>query len=591
MKCETAAWAYAGFRCSRSETSRLNDRACHGERTVDLRFLNGTTNMIASMLGQWRSARSLYCFLAMVTIATVGQDTSIWADWSCPIDPVPTVVVPEINVEVQTDPQGDVQIRRTDVGCVGPVNTISQNLPDIISTRIGIWMPNNPLTNPFNGTYLTSGDLFFRLDIEFAGLVNPPGPLGCCGDPTFAPFLYGPNPVLGYVEIDIDSDSNTGGELEVPEYHYLGNVGRFGGLPSQPWYQNRAAWDASAFDGNIQTPPFVDRSGEDFHIDLQSWNITSIDRSDQTDWIFGPGEVWWIKGRFFPRAHGYEAFSFACCEGNPGSYSPQVTIQFAHYTTTNRTVISLVYPLTNAGSAMLGFGGPGVEAPDGNVSNQTSIHEALEELVYSATEAGPEKRNDPNFQIIARWADKDPNMYLNPRTWRINLLMGTSYLSPVTGSPFVWTDIMPNVLTGDCDAGGTIDTLDLAQWDLFLEENDGKSNFDQDGCVNGKIQLFNFGYNFSLYDVNYNGIIDLQDRNKISNSIYSPFDFDHDGDVDLSDFGHLQHCLSDSSNPTINYECLDSDLDKNGFIDQNDMWRLRLCLSGAGASVDPMCGH
>jgi len=63
-----------------------------------------------------------------------------------------------------------------------------------------------------------------------------------------------------------------------------------------------------------------------------------------------------------------------------------------------------------------------------------------------------------------------------------------------------------------------------------------------------------------------------------------PMDFDSDGDVDLSDFGVLQRCLS-STNP----ECASAEFTGNNIIDSAEVAMFMRCLSGPNVVVDPQC--
>jgi hypothetical protein len=60
-----------------------------------------------------------------------------------------------------------------------------------------------------------------------------------------------------------------------------------------------------------------------------------------------------------------------------------------------------------------------------------------------------------------------------------------------------------------------------------------------------------------------------------------PADFNHDGDVDQSDFGHLQSCLSGSG---VSYGpgCQDADLVVDGAVDGADLDAFLSCVNGAG---------
>ena len=414
---------------------------------------------------------------------------------------------------------------------------------------------------------------FFRLDLVLAGLVNPPGTFGY-GFP-YDPFRYGPNPVFGYIEIDMDADVDTGGELDHPELRYLGNAARFGGLPAEARYAGRAALGLSAFDGAFNTPPFVERSGEEFHIALHGWQIDQVIRSDQTGTAFGPGDTWILVGHLFHRAHAYERFSYACCTSNLGSYEPVVRLRFAHDIATDRTRISLVYPLTNQASAASAGQGT-VEPLDGDASNQNSVLEALDDLIFSVNNAPAAWTTDPAYGIVSRWGGKNAHAFLDPAQWRITILVGTSYAAAGEDAMFVWTDIAPNVLPGDFDGSGTVDAADRSRFDNHVAFADGRAGWDEDGEVNGRVQLPGFGWNFSVFDVNYDGRIDPADRPTAG----VPGDFDGDADVDLADFSGFQACFNGPNRPPANSGCVRADFDGDGDVDLTDFGVFQVCFNG-----------
>lgn len=488
------------------------------------------------------------------------------------------------------DPHGDVRVRRTDTGADGPVGLSQHSLPDLFSVSTGTWRPSEPQTDLFSGTWSNMGQ-FFRLELVFDGVMNPPGPLGCCGQPYFDPFRYGPNPVSGYVEIDVDGDINTGGELAWPDLRYLGVTSRFGGRPTSSALGQRVAVDSRAFDQNLATPPFVERSGEDFHLELVGWEIDSdhIHRSDTTDWLFGPGETWIITGHLLHRAHAYSRFSSACCRSGVeiGNYEPLVSVQFAHNVMSDRTTVSLVYPLTQAASAA-SRGSATTEPMDVLFTNQNSIQESLWELVISAWAASPLDRLLPEFALIAPWETKNPDAFLDPSLWQVRVLVGGHYTSQ-QDSFFVWSDIYPNVVVGDFDGNGVVNPADLAAFDLYLLSNDGNATLDADGTVNASIEILNFGPAFSLYDINYDGLIDAEDRAAIGGPMMPRADFDRDGDVDQADFAHMQRCMSSSA--PLRAGCRNADLLRNGRIDQDDLVIFMECASGPGIPANPACGR
>jgi len=70
-----------------------------------------------------------------------------------------------------------------------------------------------------------------------------------------------------------------------------------------------------------------------------------------------------------------------------------------------------------------------------------------------------------------------------------------------------------------------------------------------------------------------------------------PADFDRDGDVDLSDFGHFQKCLSGSDVDQDDYDCEYARLDGDSDVDAYDMQRFLNCLAGPEIQIDPNCAN
>ncbi|MGQ9652208.1 MAG: putative collagen-binding domain-containing protein, partial [Phycisphaerae bacterium] len=66
-------------------------------------------------------------------------------------------------------------------------------------------------------------------------------------------------------------------------------------------------------------------------------------------------------------------------------------------------------------------------------------------------------------------------------------------------------------------------------------------------------------------------------------------DFDHDGDVDLADFGHLQMCFTGSGEVVADTACLDAILDGDSDIDAADLQVFVRCLSGADVPANAEC--
>ncbi len=443
------------------------------------------------------------------------------------------------------DPPGDVLPRRTDNTADAPPDLTGRNLPDLVSYVIGRWSPTDAGADPFLGGYSGTGR-FLRFDISLNGLINPPGPAGLIDDAT-DPTLYGPHPVLGFVEIDMDVNADTGGEFNFPQYRYLGNVGRFGGLPSaRPVLALRAARDRRDF-CNAATLCPVQRSGEEFHLaffgDLYEQIIFL---NGNNDGLFEAGEVWELRGPILHRAHGYEPFSLAGAgrgvSGGFGVYEPQTRLRFAHLPAQNRTVITLVFPLDNEGAAAM-ISAVNVEPLDGNAANQASILEALDDLWFSAEFFLQNPTGDPRQTIINQWAAQNPGDYLVPMAWEMTFLFSTSHINTSAGcgafgGPFLLTDIHPNVIPGDFNANGVVNQFDVALWQNYLSANDG-GPADEDGTNNLAVQVPAFACNFSLYDVNYDGVVDGRDLFYVG----LPGDIDIDGDVDLADFATLAVCF------------------------------------------------
>ncbi len=76
---------------------------------------------------------------------------------------------------------------------------------------------------------------------------------------------------------------------------------------------------------------------------------------------------------------------------------------------------------------------------------------------------------------------------------------------------------------------------------------------------------------------------------QVSLTISAPGDFDLDGDVDMSDFGHFQFCLTGDGVPQILVGCQDTQLDDDSDVDQNDFGIFTDCLSGANVPPPPQC--
>lgn len=453
-----------------------------------------------------------------------------------------TIVSAALRAPAQTqivrDPPTDAVIRRTDAGNNDPINPLVQRLPDIVEMRLGWIMQSNYDDDVFRGTGRATAE-YMKFELVLDGLINPPGPIAYGQNPIYNPILYGPSPLYGFIEFDIDSDENTGGEFDYPYSRYLGNVARFSGLPHVPQLINRAAEDYSDLDGDIATPPFVDRSGEEFHLTFLAEDIESIEiiaeATGGNPALFEAGEVWNIHAHWFHRAHGWEPFLFLCWEQN-GEYEPEVTVRFAHSIVTNQTTVTLIYPLTNNGQSFDDAICTRGTIYDGCPDNQNSILEALSELQFCA--ANPIDPWDPNFVMLANWATKNPNSFLFPETWRMMALVGTAFQAePTIGGHYVWTDVWPNPRHGDFNGDCQIDAVDTAKLWGYIQQHDGQFDFDDDGSsTNNSILLHYFAQGCCMYDTDYDGIVSMQDS-------IVPGDMNLNGALDIYDLPDFVQAL------------------------------------------------
>jgi hypothetical protein len=68
-----------------------------------------------------------------------------------------------------------------------------------------------------------------------------------------------------------------------------------------------------------------------------------------------------------------------------------------------------------------------------------------------------------------------------------------------------------------------------------------------------------------------------------------PPDFDHDTDVDTSDYGHLQQCFSGPGIAQDDPACADARLDDDPDVDRADFEAFLACFSGPDIVADPYC--
>lgn len=354
--------------------------------------------------------------------------------------------------------------------------------------------------------YVPAPNDVIEVRLVFDGLVNPPGPLGLAALP-FDPFRFGPSPLLGFVEMDADDDRNTGGEIgSGATFRYLANVARFGEKPYDS-IGERAAEDGGDLDGSFWSDPQFERNGADFAVVFCGcFDVEGTEIAGDGNSTFDAGDTWIVEGRFFQRAGGYEEASAVFGGSFFGLYDPIVPAWFSHDVLTDRTTVTIQFPLTMQGAALLT--GEPVEPIDLEVLNHTSIVEALEDIIAGAGGTLPE----PTRTLTERWFGQLVTESLDPDRWRITGLFGTSYqFQDPAGALYVWTDAAGAHGLADFDGSGTIDALDVSRWDSALAWQDGGPG-DADGLINGTVTLPNPGLNFSLFDLTGDFIIDAADR-------------------------------------------------------------------------------
>jgi hypothetical protein len=428
---------------------------------------------------------------------------------------------------VWTDPAGDAVIRRTNTGNNGPINPAG-TLPDLVRVSLASWEPLNPVADPYTGQVIPSGTgHIFRLQVVFKGLINPPGPLGIGTGGEFDPYRFGPSPVYGFLEVDIDDDIDTGGVFDAAaRFRYLANVGRFGRRPLGP-IGTRVANSADDYDSNFYSDPQYERSGSDFDLVLCGCgNVTVISEGGNGNGLFDPGETWIVRGRFFQRAAGYECASGAFGGSALGRYDPLVNLRFSHDADANETTITLVYALDMTGAAMLT--GQSQQPVNYNAGDHTSVLEGIQDVIDHAHTLG-----GPCFELAHRWDGRQASQYLRPDLWGVRALFGTTF-SQQQDALYVWTDTGMNETPGDLNGDGTAGASDRALVQSAIAQMDGGPR-DADGTVNGSVQVVGPGPNFNIHDVTGDMFINSADV-----TFYCYPDCNGDGQLTLSDFGCFQ---------------------------------------------------
>lgn len=437
-------------------------------------------------------------------------------------------------VEVEFDAVGDAVIRRTDPGNDGPLGP-GATLPDLVRLEVMGWVPSGP-GDPYTGSPVDSENAHVaRINVVFQGLLNPPGPTASAA--AYNPFMFGPSPLLGFVELNMDRNRNTGGQpSSAAVYRYLANIGRFGSYPSSSEY-DRACGSVADQDLDYLTPPFFERSGEEFSLALCGCETPVIvSQIGDGDAIFEAGETWIIEGRFFKRAAGYRDASIcrSLLNFDFGLYEPLVRLRWSHHIPSDRTTVSLVFPLTPQGAAMLT--GEPVQPMDifYDNGNHWSVREALQDLVNGANGFNVGPLSGLTLILTDGWRHESPGgETLEPDRWRINAIVGTAYAEYQGDSGrFVWTDIGFDEVRGDFNGDETADTDDLALLEAHIAATDG-TFLDADGVVNGRRVIPGFSFDFCPYDIDGDGVVGPLDAAFFTGAC--PGDWDGNGTINSAD--------------------------------------------------------
>lgn len=470
-------------------------------------------------------------------------------------------------VATWNDAANDAVPRRTDVGNDGTL--VSTTLPDLLSASLQAWNPANAKVDPYTGTNVPpAGANFFRLDLVVKGLATPPGPLGFSGL-SYEPKEYGDRPLYGFIELDLDNNPNSGGEIGGPAtQRYLANIARFARVPTGGGWVGRVAKSACDYLDGFFSGAQYERSGADWT--LSFCGCVPLDIEDETpvnppfpDGKMGPGETIIVQGRLFTRAGGFEKASgcFGSSGGPIGLYEPDVEVRFAHDIASDTTTITLVWALDMVGAARLKEDPPkpgDIENPDADYGNQASVYEGLWEVANY-----PGNVSDPATITLTQpwWSLKNQpqSAYpLNPLNWRATAILGTTYAFPQSdGAVYAWTDTGFVEVPGDLTGDGLVNASDDAYIQSVIQQLDGKNLCppDADASVNGQVVLGGFSQQFHLADTNYDGLI-----GEAAPVCYP--DCDASGSLDIDDFICFQtfYALQD----------LWADCDQSGSLDIDD---------------------
>ncbi len=396
------------------------------------------------------------------------------------------------------DPGGDAVIRRTDVGN-DAVLPLEFEPIDLLRIHLEGWEPFVPTVDPYEGVVVVDDADLVRMQIVLDGLVNPPGPLAIDGF-DYIPDIFGDRPVYGFFEIDIDDNDETGGELMAQARdRYLANVGRFGQSPEGS-ISDRMVRNGDDLDANFFSDPQFERTGGEFSLVMCGcFTPTIVSQDGDMDSIFDEGETWIVRGRFFERFTSFQNKSSLFGGMQAGLFDPIVELQFAHDPIANQTTVTFVYPITNEGAA--GLAGEFPEPIDSSLLNQTSIEEAIDDLIWGASFA-----TGPLAVLVNGWDEATVSGFRQPAQWHVRALLGTAPIVSDTSALFVWTDTGFDEIVGDLNNDDLSNSQDSQVIADAIADRDGTAS-DADGTVDGQVTIANFGFEFDLLDLNGDGVI------------------------------------------------------------------------------------
>ena len=407
---------------------------------------------------------------------------------------------------VWIDPQGDAVIRRTDVGNNAVLPAGFEPI-DLLEIRLDGWMPDLPALNAYVGKTVVGEADLMRMRLVFDGLVSPPGPLAI-GGTSYQPAQFGDRPAYGYIELDVDHESDTGGEfMPLARNRYLANVGRFSMSPLGS-ISSRVVRDAGDIDSDFSSEPTFERSGGEFTLILCGcFEPTVVYQDGNEDSIFDPGELWVVNGRFFERFEAYQDESAFFGGSDFGLFDPEVDLLYTHDSAADQTTITLVFPITQLGAAILD--GTSEQGIDFSLANHTSIEEALDDLIDGVPFTNGDLR-----QLIDGWNGQEVSGFRNPTEWIVRALVGTAPIVLDPSALFVWTDTGFGEVFGDLNHDEISDVFDGEIIEEAIADRDGTSK-DADGTVNGQVAIPNFGFSFDINDLNGDGVISFSDTSLI----------------------------------------------------------------------------